>query len=151
MASGRSANVPGAPSHTTDHPSGHIDDTDDSDGEDLPPFHVQGQGGVGNPPVVSQLPAVDPVIPAQPVDAPGVLDNDPAPAQPPADKFYAPPASPPAPAASLPLPSPVGIGAQQPACQGQPPHGWWKSALSSLRIMLRMRMRTQIWSFWVLC
>ena len=87
--------MPGVPPCTTDHPSGLIDDPDDSDGEDLPPLHVQGQGGVGNPSVVTQLPAVGPVIPAQPVNAPGVLYDAPAPAQPPSDEFTTPPASPP--------------------------------------------------------
>ena len=108
--------MPGVPP-CTDHLGGLIDDSDDSDGEDLPPLHVQGQGRVGNPPVVPQLPAVDCVIPAQPVDASGVLDNGPAPAQPPADKFHTPPASPPARAVPLPRSSPVCIGAQLPACQ----------------------------------
>ena len=126
MASKRSANVPGAPPHTTDHSGGVIDDSDDSDGEDLPPLHVQGQGGVGNPPVVPELPAVDQVAPAQPVDVSSVLDNAPAPAQPPADKFHTPPASPPAPAVLLPCPSPVGICAWLPARQRRPPREWWK-------------------------
>ena len=54
---------------------------------------------MGNPPVVPQLGAVNPVILAQAVDAPGVLDNAPTPAQPPADELHTPPSSPPAPAA----------------------------------------------------
>ena len=41
MASKMSPNVPGVPP-CTDHLGGLIDDSDDSDGEDLPPLHVQG-------------------------------------------------------------------------------------------------------------
>ena len=54
---------------------------------------------------------------ALPVDTPGVLDNAPAPAQPPVHDPHASPAFPPAPAVPLPCPSPVCIGAWLPACQ----------------------------------
>ena len=126
--------MPGVPPCTTDHPSGLIDNSNDSDDKDFTSACTGRRGGGG-----------------QSTSSAGVLDDVPAPAQPPADEFHTPPASPPAPAAPylvfLPLPL-------VPSCQhARDDHqvSGGSSPMSSLRIMLRMRMRTQIWPFWVLC
>ena len=42
-------------------------------------------------------------------------------------------------------------GAQLPACQRRPPCEWWKLSNAQLEDNVEMRMRMQIWPFWVLC